>query len=62
MPENWETLAALAAIVVFIAHDTLASGLHQEIPVGGETASIGFGLALLAAAGVYVNSRVYESQ
>lgn len=62
MPDNWETLAALAAIAVFIAHDFLASGFHQEIPVGGKTASIGFGLALLAAGGVYVNSRVYESQ
>ena len=62
MPDNWETLAALAAIAVFVAHDFLASGFHQEIPIGGETASIGVGLALLAATGVYVNARVYDGQ
>jgi len=54
MINNWESFAALAAIAVYVAHDVLASGLHTEIPVGGETASIGVGLAALAAAGVYV--------
>ena len=62
MPDNWETLAALAAIAVFVAHDFLVSGFHEQIPVGGETASIGVGLALLAAAGVYINARVYDGQ
>ena len=62
MTDNWEILAALAAIAVYVAHDFLASGFHEDIPVGGETASIGVGLALLAAAGVYVNARIYDGQ
>jgi hypothetical protein len=62
MTDNWEILAALAAIAVYVAHDFLASGFHEQIPVGGETASIGVGLALLAAGGVYVNARIYDSQ
>ena len=62
MKENWELLAIIAAAVVYFAHDFLHSGFHQEIPIEGEMMSVGAGLALLAATGVYVNARVYDSQ
>jgi len=58
--DNVETFAALAAIAVYVAHDVLASGFHQEIPLSGETASIGAGLAALAAVGVYTIHRINE--
>jgi hypothetical protein len=61
MPENWENLAGIAAVAVFVVHDMLVSGLHSEIPVSGKATSVGVGLAALAAAGVYINHRVYES-
>jgi uncharacterized membrane protein YjfL (UPF0719 family) len=62
MPENWQNLAGIAAVVVFVVHDMLVSGLHENIPVDGQATSVGVGLALLAAIGVYINAQVYESQ
>jgi len=61
MPDNWQNLAGIAAAVTFIAHDMLVSGAHEQIPLDGQTTSVGVGLAALAAIGVYVNARVYDS-
>jgi len=62
MPENWQNLAGIAAAVVFVAHDVLVSGFHEQIPIDGQATSVGVGLAALAAIGVYINAQVYDGQ
>lgn len=62
MKDDWEILAVLAAVVTYVAHEWLHSGLHESIPLSGETTSVGAGLALLAIAGVALNAYVYSEQ
>jgi hypothetical protein len=58
--DDWEVLALLSAVAVFGAHELLHSGLHEEIPLSGETVSVGAGLAVLTLAGIGLNSYVYS--
>jgi hypothetical protein len=62
MKENWELLALIAGAVVYVSHNFLHNGFHQEIPLDGELISVGAGLALLAIVGVGVNAYVYAEQ
>lgn len=59
MMDDWEVLALLAGMAVFVAHRILENGLHEQIPLSDPSTSVGAGLALLAIAGVALNSYVY---
>lgn len=62
MKENWELLAIISALAVYLGHEFLHNGFHQEIPLDGEVMSVGAGLAALAIVGVGVNAYVYHEQ
>jgi len=59
MMDDWELLALLSAVSVFVAHKLLHSGLHEQIPLSGETVLVGAGLVVLTLVGIGLNSYVY---
>jgi len=54
-------LGAISAVVAYLAHDLLHSGLWEDVPVvSGEIMSVGVAMAALALVGVYINAMVRE--
>ena len=48
-------LAVIAAVATYFGHEYLHSGLWESVPLATtETAAVGLGLAVVAAAGTYL--------